>query len=580
MTPQRPRSRWRWGVVLLTAVLAAAGWCGVRAHQVRVALTAAAHDGAELTAAVRDGNFGRAERAASSLRRHTGQAQAAAADPLWQLAGRVPFAGHSPQTISRLAAAGDVVARDVVPPLLDAAQQVWVTQPGDLAIDLRALRALQPQLADAGASVARASALVEQAPKVGVPPTLLAAAARAQAQLDRLSEAVDAADAGAQLAPPMLGADRPRRYFLALQNTAEARGTGGLLGLFGVLEAVDGRLRLVRLAGTEQLPKPVRPALAAPQDLRERFAAFAPDRSWANANLTEHFPDAAAVWLEMWQAGTGERLDGVIAVEPTMLRFLLAASGPVVLPDGSAVSEHNVVHLTQDAAYRDITDVRARKAHLAALVEAVLEPVLAGGVAPDQVVRALARAARERRLLVASADPAEQVLLARTAASGAVPSEDQPFAMLTVNNAGGNKLDAYLERSLDYVAGPCANGRRSSSVTVRLHNGTPVGLPDYVTGRVDARRSALPYGQHKVIVSVVGSRGAQLRAASLDARPVLVRAASQRGRPVFELHVDLSRLQSRELVLQLSEPALPGKPITVVQPLARPAVVTASAGRC
>ena len=38
----------------------------------------------------------------------------------------------------------------------------------------------------------------------------------------------------------MMGADGPRTYFMGFQTNAEARGTGGLLGGFGILRFDDG----------------------------------------------------------------------------------------------------------------------------------------------------------------------------------------------------------------------------------------------------------------------------------------------------------------------------------------------------
>ncbi|WP_396229763.1 DUF4012 domain-containing protein, partial [Frankia sp. CpI1-P] len=51
----------------------------------------------------------------------------------------------------------------------------------------------------------------------------------------------------------MLGANGPRTYFIAFQNNAEIKGTGGLLGVFGVLTANHGKVDLVRTASNTEL---------------------------------------------------------------------------------------------------------------------------------------------------------------------------------------------------------------------------------------------------------------------------------------------------------------------------------------
>ena len=51
----------------------------------------------------------------------------------------------------------------------------------------------------------------------------------------------------------MLGADGPRTYLLAVQQPAEARGTGGLLGAYAVLRAEQGVVSVVEVGNRGRL---------------------------------------------------------------------------------------------------------------------------------------------------------------------------------------------------------------------------------------------------------------------------------------------------------------------------------------
>ena len=44
---------------------------------------------------------------------------------------------------------------------------------------------------------------------------------------------------------------------------------------------------------------------------------------------------------------TGTKVDGVIAIDPVVLSYILGATGPVVMPDGETVTQDNVVELTE-----------------------------------------------------------------------------------------------------------------------------------------------------------------------------------------------------------------------------------------
>ena len=54
-------------------------------------------------------------------------------------------------------------------------------------------------------------------------------------------------NAVARQGPAMLGVDGPRRYMIAFTNSAEARGTAGLMGNWSELTITNGKLAVPRL---------------------------------------------------------------------------------------------------------------------------------------------------------------------------------------------------------------------------------------------------------------------------------------------------------------------------------------------
>ncbi|MCQ6463536.1 DUF4012 domain-containing protein, partial [Vibrio parahaemolyticus] len=61
-----------------------------------------------------------------------------------------------------------------------------------------------------------------------------------QEQTSEITGQLENTALAARLAPAMMGADGPRTYFMGFQTNAEARGTGGLLGAFGILRFDNG----------------------------------------------------------------------------------------------------------------------------------------------------------------------------------------------------------------------------------------------------------------------------------------------------------------------------------------------------
>ena len=81
------------------------------------------------------------------------------------------------------------------------------------------------------------------------------ARAELQAQTSDISRLLHNTALAARLAPSMMGADGPRTYFMGFQTNAEARGTGGLLGGFGILRFDNGTRSVDTLGRDTELNK-------------------------------------------------------------------------------------------------------------------------------------------------------------------------------------------------------------------------------------------------------------------------------------------------------------------------------------
>ena len=54
-----------------------------------------------------------------------------------------------------------------------------------------------------------------------------------------------------------------------------------------------------------------------------------------------------------------------------------------------------------------------------------------------------------------------------------LPDDPAPYAEVVINNLGGNKMDYYLTRQIEYAADGCDGDTRTSTVTIRLTNTAP-----------------------------------------------------------------------------------------------------------
>ena len=165
-----------------------------------------------------------------------------------------------------------------------------------------------------------------------------------------------------------------------------------------------------------------------------------------NSNQSSHFPYTAQIWKSMWAQQSGMNVDGVIAIDPVALSYVLGAVGPVTMPDGEVITKDNVVELTESTAYsRFPTDQTARKKYLQDIANEVVKKMTGPVESPRKLLDALGKAVSERRIAVWSSSPADQKLLEETPLAHVVPDDPAPYAEVVINNLGGNKLDYYLK---------------------------------------------------------------------------------------------------------------------------------------
>ncbi|MGW2519280.1 DUF4012 domain-containing protein [Streptomyces sp. NPDC001617] len=505
---------------------------------------------------------------------HAARAHQLTTGPAWYLAAHVPFLGRPVSTVRGAAQAADRLTHDVLPPVVQmASQSAGEVRTSGLGVLLAGLEARVPALDRAARTAADTRTLVGELPGTPWLPSVDQARTRLVGQLDQMAPLVSDAAMAARVAPSMLGAHGPRRYMLVIQNTAESRGTGGLPGAFAVLTLNQGKVRFEAF-GTDTMLGETHAAIDLGAEYRMRYGAMDPTGTWANSNVSPHFPYAARIWAAAWREHSGQRLDGAIAVDPNALARFLQATGPARLPDGTAVTAANVLDLTERTTYARFSDSRERKAFLVDVARATATR-LVGALDSAQQVPALLVATRDvvaqERLQVWSAHPQEQRVLETRPLAGALSAKPGPFAGLVVNNGAGGKLDYYLDRELHWIPSRCAGDRRAVTARITLTNRAPTsGLPPYVTQRVDKPAYPTRPGDNRLIVSYYAGTDARLTSATLDGRRVMVNGGVERGHPVYTVDVELPAQRSRTLTLVLDEPADDRSPTVWRQPLVTP----------
>ncbi|HEX5017705.1 MAG TPA: hypothetical protein VFX15_08985, partial [Actinomycetes bacterium] len=249
----------------------------------------------------------------------------------------------------------------------------------------------------------------------------------------------------------------------------------------------------------------------------------------------------------------------------------------------------NVVSFTENEIYFLIPlDDEKRDAYLQTVAEAALDAVLSGEADPRALIDALGRAASERRLLVYSDHENEERELAASSVGGVLPGGDAPFAGVATINGGGNKLDYYLEQTLEYrLIGCTSDGGRRGEITVTYTNTAPTDeeLPLYIDARSDLplRPNGLPQsrqGQHFFFTQVYATPGASLVSATQDGEPISVEQGRERGHTVLRTGVTLDPGATTTLIFEVAEPPTQGEIATFATPLVKAEIPSADTRKC
>lgn len=564
--------------------LVVVGWLGFEAVEAKSHLEQAREGAQKTKDLLLSGNADDATRWAEDAQSKARKARAATHSLPWNLVSAIPIVGSPLKTTQQLSDVVLGLADDVLVP---ATRMGGSLSPDKLVtgnlIDLKLLRNQEPQLTDLSAAASRLDAAAQEISRPAYFGAVREARSQLQDQTSKLSQLLSNTALAAKVMPPMLGADGPRTYLIGFQTPAEARGTGGLLGGFGILRFENGRATMDTLAPNTELVK-ASAAIDLGPEFNKVYQWANPYTDFRNSNLSPHFPYAAEIWKSMWEGESKQQIDGVIAVDPIALSYLLGAVGPITMPDGELITADNVVELTMSTAYARfppeyktfwngdvLTLPDARKKYLQTIAAEAVQKLLGQTQSPRKILDALGKAASQGRIAVWSANPADQLLLEKTPLAHIVPEDEAPYAQVVINNLAGNKMDYYLRREIEVAADGCDEDRRNSTVTVRLTNtSTGKQLPEAVaglSGLVEGLPISLPDGSMVSSIRLFATQGAQLMSVTSNGKRTTATANVERGRPSFDVQVAIPPGQSGELVFRLSEPTAPGDARVPVQPL-------------
>ncbi len=132
----------------------------------------------------------------------------------------------------------------------------------------------------------------------------------------------------------ILGVNEPRTFLVQTMDRAELRPTGGFTGQFGELSLRAGRIsppfKLQNIALYEYGNNPI-----TPNTPPAAYRSWWPVDNWGlrDSNLSADFPTSAKIAIDTYKYEFKHQVDGVIVFSPFLISRILAATGPIYVPE-------------------------------------------------------------------------------------------------------------------------------------------------------------------------------------------------------------------------------------------------------
>jgi hypothetical protein len=353
----------------------------------------------------------------------------------------------------------------------------------------------------------------------------------------------------------MLASDgKTRHYLLLILNNSEIRSLVGMPGSFADLEAKNGKVSMARQGGTTELLPLDEPISNVSAEIDAGFNSRVGE-DIRDTTIVPDFPRAAqlasVIAKERWDVD----FDGVVAVDPVALGYVLAAVGSIDIGDGMTINRYNAASTLLNGIYLKYpgNNVAQDNAFKAA-ARKTFNALISGRGNSVLAVQALVRGVQERRIMLWSKHPYEQKRIRSGGIAGLFSDDAQrtrPQLGVFLTDIGSAKMSYYLRMGTRVRAIGCYQGGiQDLTMTTTLSSEAPQTtrrLPRSIAGPGIWVRP----GGVRFLTRIVGPRGGQIVSVTVDGRRAPVNAFYYRGRQITEVERVLFPAESSVIVTKV-----------------------------
>ncbi len=407
----------------------------------------------------------------------TAQANSTVQGPLWDIASAVPVVGANVAAVKSATEATHIIVRDALPPGIEL---LGIMSPDKLkveggGINLAPFQQAQQTLPHIKGVLAQAQGKISGIDRGELLPVVDEAVGQLIGVVDQAGPLLDTAEQLLPVVLRMAGSEGPRNYLVVFQNNAEIRATGGNAATSTLIHTDNGKIQKVEdetvedfyLAGVNGWLKS-----DLPDETLELYEADF-TRNAQNFSRTPDFPTTASMFSQLWTQTNDTQLDGVISLDPVALSYMLAATGPVPLEDGSEINAENAVKLLLSDTYERFgNNGLAADAYFSDVASRVFDKIASGSWGPTAMIDQLLRSVEEQRIYAWFPREDENAIVTQFNVDGALPADNSEATQVGIylNDASYSKLEYYLSTTMNVMCDPAA---RTMTTTLTMSSTVP-----------------------------------------------------------------------------------------------------------
>ena len=465
--------------VVLGAIATVGGIFATQALGVRDDLMAAKSQLGSLTKAYQKGDAEKMQSIGSEALRLTSEAETTVQGPLWDMASAIPVVGVNIDAVRSATKATHIIVRDALPPgieLLSTMSPDKLKVEGG-GINLAPFQQAQQTLPQIKTVLASAQAEVASIDRDALLPVVDDAVGQLITVVDQAGPMLDTAETLLPVALRLAGAEGPRNYLVVFQNNAEIRATGGNAATSTLIHAENGKIAKVEDDSVEDFYNAGVTGRLRSDLPAETLALYEWDftKNAQNFTRTPDFPTTAQMFSQLWTQTNDSQLDGVISMDPVALSYMLKATGPVELKDGSEINADNAVKLLLNDTYEKFgTNGLAADAYFADVASRVFDKIASGSWEPTKMITQLQRSVKEDRIYAWFPREDENALAVDLKIDGALTADNTKATQVGIylNNASYSKLEYFLSTSLNVTCDATARTMTTSLTMTSTVPGT------------------------------------------------------------------------------------------------------------